>query len=368
MTELICPTLFAIACAAMVLAVADAAARDGAEPEPFALWRDGQLRGANVLLRKPGGEIASAGFSDDLKILRSWGANLAEIAVNDVFQPGPPYRAQPEELAGLDRLVDDAEKAGLFVVLTCRTGPGRADFHYSYEIWSDADAQEAYARMWEHLALRYRGREHIVGYDLMCEPHPDDPHHEKGMTWAQCAEAMRGTLSDWNILARRLTAAIREVDSRTPILVNSTCWGGPHMFDYLELTGDPKTVYVAHFYGPGRYAGQKPEEPIPYPGVGAVGEALAPVRQFHEKHRVPIFVGEFGCRRWALSADEYLGDQIGLYERWGWSWAYWVFRESDGMDLEKSADPNDKKRHPDTVLLRMLRSCFSRNTMFAAPS
>ena len=76
-------------------------------------------------------------------------------------------------LAKLDEAVKATEEAGLYVALTCREGPGRRDFDRSPEIWQDAAAQEAYARMWREIASHYRGRGSIVGYDLMCEQHPD---------------------------------------------------------------------------------------------------------------------------------------------------------------------------------------------------
>ena len=108
---------------------------------------------------------------EDLRVLRSWGANLAEIPVLNVYAPKPPYAFHPENLAKLDQAVKAAELAHLYVALTCREGPGRPDFNRSHEIWKEPEAQEAYTKMWREIAQHYRGRASIVGYDLMCEPH-----------------------------------------------------------------------------------------------------------------------------------------------------------------------------------------------------
>jgi aryl-phospho-beta-D-glucosidase BglC (GH1 family) len=135
---------------------------------------------------------------EDLRVLRDWGANLAEIPVSNVYAPNPPYAFQPENLAKLDNAVKAAEQAHLYVALTCREGPGRPDFNRGHEIWRDAEAQEAYAAMWRKVGSHYRGRASIVGYDIMCEPHPD--------------EEAKQPLGDWNSLAKRITVAIREVD------------------------------------------------------------------------------------------------------------------------------------------------------------
>src|SRR5579859_3252514 len=164
--------------------------------DAWKLWRQGALRGANVMQAQC--------TAEDLKVLRDWGANLAEIPVSNVYAPTPPYAFEPENLAKLDRAIEAAEKAHLYVALTCREGPGRPDFNRSHEIWQDAAAQDAYAKMWREIASHYRGRASIVGYDLMCEPHPDDYATKP--------------LGNWNALAKKITVAIREVDKETPIL------------------------------------------------------------------------------------------------------------------------------------------------------
>ena len=341
----------------VLFSIGSAAALQGAEPlDAFALWQRGALRGANVMQAQC--------TVEDLGVLRSWGANLAEIPVSNVYAPAPPYEFQPENLAKLERAVKAAEGAHLYVALTCREGPGRPDFNRSHEIWKEPAAQEAYAKMWREIARHYRGRASIVGYDLMCEPHPD--------------QEARQPLGDWNILAKKITAAIREVDTKTPILINSIGWAYPRQFDVLQPTGDPRTIYTVHFYDPHYYTHQKPAEHVVYPGFRVPGKLnitwnksvlesqLAPVRAFQERHHVPIFVGEFGCARYAPGAEQWMKDQMDLYERHGWSWAYWAFREWDVMNIERTSDPADKVNRNDTPLLNLFKSYFTKDKDFYA--
>jgi endoglucanase len=323
-------------------------------PDALSLWQNGSLRGANVMQAQC--------TIEDLRVLRGWGANLAEIPVSNVYAPTPPYAFQPENLAKLDQAVKAAEQAHLYIALTCREGPGRADFERSHEIWREVAAQDAYAQMWREVALHYRGRASIVGYDLMCEPHPDQEANKP--------------LGDWNALAKKITVAIREVDKETPILVNSSGWAYPQLFEALQPTGDPRTVYTVHFYDPHYYTHQKPGDKVSYPGFRVPGKQevawdkatleaqLAPVRAFQEKYHVPIFVGEFGCARYAPGVEAWLGDQIDRYEGYGWSWAYWAFREWDVMNIERSADGADKVNHADTPLLHLFKNYFARDKRF----
>jgi endoglucanase len=346
------------AAAAMAAPAFVAAAAREKVPDSFELWQQGAFRGANVM--QP--QCTPA----DLSVLRSWGANLAEIPVSNVRAPQPPYEVQPKKLAELDAAVTAAEQAGLFVVLTCREGPGRPDFERSHEIWRDAAAQDAYAGMWADIASHYRGRNSIVGYDLMCEPHPDDDASKP--------------LGNWNQLAAKITAAIRAEDLRTPILVNSIGWAYPQRFDVLQPTGDGRTVYNVHFYDPHYYTHQQPADKVVYPGFKVPSEStpaweqrvmearFAPVLAFQRKHQVPIFVGEFGCARYAPGVEQWLGDQIDFYEQNHWSWAYWAFREWDVMNIERTADPSDKTNRADTPLLRLFKRGFAKDAQFYKPS
>ena len=321
--------------------------------DAMSLWQRGALRGANVMQEQC--------TLEDLQALRSWGANLAEIPVSNVYAPSPPYAFQPDNLAKLDQAIQAAERANLYVALTCREGPGRPDFNRSQEIWKDASAQDAYAKMWREIGSHYRGRASVLGYDLMCEPHPDK-------------EASQ-SLGDWNALAKKITAAIREVDPETPILVNSIGWAYPQSFDVLLPTGDSRTIYTVHFYDPHYYTHQKPGDKVSYPGFrepgkevawdkGTLEAKLAPVRAFQQKYKVPIFVGEFGCARYAPGAEDWFRDQMDLYESYGWSWAYWAFREWDVMNIERTADPADKLNHSDAPLLRLFRTYFAKDNQF----
>jgi endoglucanase len=354
------------------------ASNEEKELDALQLWREGELRGANVYFPPDGPASSAEKIAEGLKALRSWGANLVVVPLQRVYGAEPPYEFNPTALGWTDMYVAAAEKAGLFVCITCRTGPGRADFNRSYEIYQDAAAQEAYVRMWRRIAEHYGHRKSIVGYSLMCEPHPDDLYTKKGMSVAEAAEAMKGTPADWNALARECTNAIREADDSTPIVVGATVWSYPQAFEFLEPTGDSRTVYAVHYYGPHSYSHQEPGADVHYPGevpgYGGTTEALnreairrafEPVVRFQEDHTVPVLAGEFGVMRWAPDSLEYLRDQLDLFEERGWSWAYWVLRSWNAMDIEGSADHEDKARYPDAPQLQLFKSYFGRNRIYS---
>ena len=331
------------------------------------LWKDGALRGANAF---PHHTV------EDLSALRSWGANLVAFGLQSILEFDEPFDLKANAFADIDTAVERARQAGLFVCLNFRHAPGRKDFNRDLEQFTDFKYHDAFVRMWRETARHLRGNEVVVGYDLMCEPHPEDLFRGEDRSPAVFPQKVKGTPGDWNLLARRATEAIREEDSDTPIVINSTGWAYPQTFDYLELNGDARTVYSVHFYHPHYYTHQKPEDKRPYPGfvypedsgqaweARVTREALEPVRRFQQQHDVAIFSGEFGCARYAPGAADWLREQMELYEEYGWSYAYWDLRGWHVMDIEMTADAEDKTRYPDTPLLRLFKSYFARDTVF----
>ena len=59
----------------------------------FDLWTGGQLRGANAFPRHT---------VEDLRTLRSWGANLVSFGVESVCEFAAPFALKPEAFADID--------------------------------------------------------------------------------------------------------------------------------------------------------------------------------------------------------------------------------------------------------------------------
>src|SRR5262249_10086973 len=160
----------------------------------FALWSSGtNLRGANIYQRRVYPDLDGADFigpgpvgppfgQADFDALAALGANYVNISHPGLYTENPPYQLDPAVQAHLDSLLEMAARAGLFAVISFRTGPGRSEFSIfegqdwfpqalvNNHVWNDAAAQQAWSEMWSATAARYRDRAHVVGYDLMVEP------------------------------------------------------------------------------------------------------------------------------------------------------------------------------------------------------
>ena len=243
---------------------------ESAVVDKWSLWVNfPHLRGANLhpcrLFTAEG--CAQPITRQDVQDLRDLDANLINASYPGVFTEEAPYEVNPTALAYLDDLIGWAEEVGLYVVIHFRTGPGRnggaitLEGNPRFDVWSDQAAHDAWVEMWRFTAERYRDTPVIAGYDLMVEPHPNtlfDPDGE--LEPLELQTQVEGTLLDWNTLTAETTAAIRQVDPDTPIIVNSLSWASAAWFPALQPTGDPRTVYSLHAYDPDVYVVQEEGE------------------------------------------------------------------------------------------------------------
>lgn len=343
----------ALACLA-ALACVEGGESPSCPVDEFALWTSGSLRGANLMqARNPDGP--ETGFGDlafaqsDFDALAAAGANYVHISHGGILAEEAPYAVDPAALENLDRLIAMAERAGLYVGIAFRSGPGRNEESLSYgerivdqAIFRDEEAQKAWATMLGLTALRYRDSATVVGYSVMVEPNAYGAFGHPGPD--EFIARVRGTLADVNRLHALATAAIREFDPVTPVLLEPDGYAGVSFLATLEVSTDSRTVYTVHDFAPFYYT-QQLVEGLPWPGeydldwdgrtewadASALSDGLEPVRRFASARGVPVAVTEFGVRRHAPDAAAYLAARIPLHGALG-SWAIWLWQPAGSWD------------------------------------
>ncbi len=332
--------------------------------DKWALWTNGtQLRGANIYQRRvfpelDGGEFLGSGVlgppytQADFDALAASGANYLNISAPGLFRVTPPFTLDEAVQENLDRLLDMAAKADLFVVISARTGPGRSEFSilrdgagdwfeekYLIEtVWEDEAARAAWAEMWRYTAERYYDNPIIVGYDLMVEPNAnhileiwdvDEFHAEYG-----------GTGYDWNAWFPAIVDAIREVDEDTPILVGGMGYSSLDWLSSTRVIDAERIVYTFHQYEPFLYTHQDEHEILnSYPGVfdanwdeepdevdrAWLDEYFSRIDEFKTAKNVQIAVNETGIIYWEPGAAGFMRDQLNLFEQHGINYAVWMW-------------------------------------------
>ena len=360
------------------------------------LWdtsRGGRLRGAVISQRRvyhdiDGPEFLGPGpvgspISDhSLAGLASSGANLLVLSMPGPWAVAAPYAPEPAIMDHLDRLVRRCERAGLFVVIGFRSGPGRSAFTFHRDsagswfpadrvdehLWRSREAADAWIGMWREVARRLRDRGNVAGYLLMVEPNanqvapgPDGGDLEE---WDpnRLADHVAGTPADWPALARRIATGVREEDMETPILVSPDGYANRRFAGLLDLDAVPGQVLALHDYSPRAYTHQRVENPVEYqPGDGAFE---APDRRYW-------MMGEFGVSRWAPGAGRYLAERIAALEAAGAGWS--VFRWDTGWRLYENRENRFNPRYgsapdamlvdPGNALMQALEAGWQRNSL-----
>lgn len=334
------------------------------ENNPFdkwSLWTNGtQLRGANtwqriVVPKYDGPNFLGDGYigppytQNDFDALAALGANYVNLSHPGIFTERPPYVLDEQVLANLDKMVTMATKADLFVVITFRTGPGRNDFTFYREddwfedndlieiLWGNPDAQEAWAEMWQYTASIYRDNPVVIGYDLICEPNANDILNEWEIEefYANYGD----TIYDWNTWYPNLVAAIRAVDTQTPILVGGDGYSSLEWLPSLKPIDAQKIIYSFHQYSPHAYTHQETNEKRTYPGKfdldydekadifnhAWLKKQLSIASDYANEHNVVIAVNEYGATRWAPNAANFMRDEMTIFEKMGLNYALWVW-------------------------------------------
>jgi endoglucanase len=216
----------------------------------------------------------------------SLGVKVFRVPFNwNRLQPDIAKPLEPAALEGLDRLVDRAVGEGAVVLLDMHDY-GRRD---KIVIGDDASAAtlEAYASFWGELAQRY-GRNSLVWYGLMNEPHDQDPILNLNIQNAACAE-------------------IRRCGGAGTVLFSGIAWTGAHSWTktsngtVMLQAFDPADNYGfdMHQYLDKGFGGSNP---IATEGIGK--RILKSATDWATQHRKRIFIGEFSTGRTEASLRE----------------------------------------------------------------
>ncbi len=291
----------------------------------------------------------------DFADLQQWGVNLvrwqmtpAPYSIGQRRYTFEQWREKIEaRIDQLQNVLDTAQKYGIKIVIDLHTGGG-------LEILGWPQGQKYFIEFWTKVVKRYKGHPAIYGYDLMNEPH---------------SRNIRPGYPSWNELADRAIKAIREIDPVSPIIVEADHMASSSMLEYLPIFPYPNIIYSIHTYNPGSITHQLNRNDKNFAGYPdahwnkqtAIRDYLEPVRKFQLKTGARIYVGEFGCVRWAPGADQYIKDSIDYFEECGWDWTYHAFREWDGWSAEHSDDPKVSEPVPTTKRKQVLLEAFKKN-------
>jgi endoglucanase len=240
----------------------------------------------------------------DIKRIAQLGYNSVRPALNSrlfIVDGNPPTYSE-EGFALLDNLVKWCKANGVYVIIDMHAAVGgqtgqniddSADDRP--ELFIQKKYQDELVNLWTTIAKRYQNEPTVAGYDLLNEPLP-------ARTGA--AQAYRDQLEP---LYKRITHAIREIDSRHIIIVEGADWAN----DWSVFTKpfDANMVYQFHYY-----CWDNP----------TTLKSIQPYLDYRSRWNAPVWVGETGERDntiyWATT-EYFESNNIG--------WSFWPWKKMD---------------------------------------
>lgn len=266
------------------------------------------------------------------------------------------------DLAALTNMLDKADLAHEKVIITMLSLPYSRWSQHNHGvqergIWESFNKQYQAIKFLQNLAIAIKNHPAVVGLNLLNEPSPElaklkfkDWYTGDYQHWNK---QVKGSPQDLNLFYNKAVKAIRKVAPNLVIILDSGYYAQPWAFKVLDPVDDTKVLYAFHMYEPWPFPYAKLNG-VKYPGVFATGERksskvlwnkseivrfLQPVRDWQKKYHVTsnhIIVEEFGVNRHANGGALYLKDLIDTFDKYGWHWAFYAFREDewDIMDYE----------------------------------
>jgi endoglucanase len=234
---------------------------------------------------------------EDIKFIKKAGFNSVRVPFSYRFfvSADDPKKLEGAGYELLERVVNWCREENLYVVLDMHAAPGgqtgdNIDDGFGYPfLFENIEDQELTAQIWRKIAARYANEPIVIGYDLLNEPIAT--HFNKNYFNPKLEP-----------LYRKITKAVREVDSNHIIFLGGAQWNSN--FSVFGAPFDNKLVYTFHKYW-----------------VDVNQQSVQEYIDFGNKHNVPVWMGESG-----ENTDEWIKSFRELLDKNQISWCFWTYK------------------------------------------
>jgi len=279
-------------------------------PEGY-MWKFGKTnspRKINEVISELIGPAAARDFWKkyrDNYITRKDIAYIKKIGMNSVRVPINYRVLTPERHPGvwlksgfehLDQIIKWCKQEGIYVILDMHAAPGgetgeNIDDGWGYPfLFKSPESQQRAIKIWEKLANRYKDNPTVLGYDLLNEPIPPFEGYDK--------------LNKYLVpLYKRITTAIRQIDSNHVIIVEGAQWATN--FKIFAKPFDDDMMYSFHKYW------MPPKQ-----------DQIQQYLDFRDEYNVPVWLGESG-----ENDNAWVSDFRNLLEKNDIGWSFWPYKK-----------------------------------------
>lgn len=226
-----------------------------------------------------------------------------------------PYTVSPDFLTRIKGVIDDALAHNLHIII---------NMHHHDELLADPAGQKArFLSQWQQIADYFKDYPDSLLFEILNEPH----------------DQLTSTL--WNQYLKEALAEIRKTNPERIVLIGTADWGSVNGLAQLEWPDDDYLILTVHYYNPFEFTHQGTDHveatDVEWHDTDVERETVRQdfwrVRNFTDKHHVPVHVGEYGsyCAADIDSRARWTTYVTRFYEEQGYSWAYWEFNSYFGI-------------------------------------
>ncbi len=250
----------------------------------------------------------------DFELIRSFGFNVIRLPFNYrlLEDDDKPFELKADAFKWLDRAIEMAEDAGLYVILDMHGVPGGQSIDHptgrveQNHLWDDPIYGQRTAWLWKQIAHRYKDRASIAGYDVINEPYGD------------FGSDVRPKLREVFV---EVYEAIRTVDNNHIVFAPAPLWGGHGFYGGPADQGWTNVGFTEHHY-PGLFGSD--------PSLRTHGNFIyrtLPEKQAElEAAQAPMFIGEWNPVFENLGGGDLMRRYFDEYGKRGWAATIWSYK------------------------------------------
>jgi hypothetical protein len=250
----------------------------------------------------------------DFELIRTFGFNVVRVPFDYriLQEDEPPYRVRKDAFVHLDRALEMAEAAGVYVILDMHGTPGgnSREMHTGQAnqpgMWGNPTCYQRTADLWREIARRYKDRSVVAAYDLVNEPYGD------------YRQDLRPELAK---LMPQLYRAVREVDDRHVIYFSGPLSGGIEFYGDLKARGMHDVGFTEHFY-----AGLFGSKPVLESHARDLNQNFPKKQAYVKRLGVPYYVGEFNVVNRVAGGERLMREYYDRMGAYGWTATMWSFK------------------------------------------
>ena len=253
---------------------------------------------------------------DDIKYIASLGMDHIRLGFDQIVLEERPFVYRGEILAVLRNFVNWCRKYTLRPVLNLHKAVGNyCDILDEGGLMQNKELGERFVALWSMLEDEFEGENDVI-FELL-------------------NEVVNATPEEWNALADKTIAAIRQKNKDRLIIFGGIEWNNPPALSYVKIYDDENIIYTFHSYAPHEFTHQQGvlqaeqifyNRKMPYPcedieryrdfqrvvygkeaykqyermDIEFLRDYLKPVKEFIENHPdKAVWCGEFGTIRHA---------------------------------------------------------------------